>query len=48
MSDTIEQEARRLRDNIYGEITNEEWDKIKHQWIEDIQWLLDNQPEHKN
>ena len=42
-NETIEQEARRLRDLIYidshGPVTNERWEYLKEGWIQDIEWL---------
>ena len=42
MAETIEQEARRLRDLVYGtnpEPTAESWHNMAEHWIADIDWL---------
>jgi hypothetical protein len=36
----LEQEARRLREEIYGPIEDAKWaDPIKKNWVADIEWL---------
>lgn len=38
--ETIEQEARRLRDQIYGEQKDpNNWAHCKDEWVKDIDWL---------
>ena len=37
--ETTEQEARRLRDAIYGKQTEHNWDNCKENWLQDIEWL---------
>ena len=42
MSETLEQEARRLRDLVYGmhpELNDERWKCMADKWITDIDWL---------
>jgi hypothetical protein len=46
---TFEAEVRRLRDNIYGPCTDNNWENCKDKWMqpERIQWLRDHQPSTK-
>ena len=38
--ETLEQECRRLRDEIYGiKISDESWNNIKDKWLADLDWL---------
>jgi len=37
--ETLEQEARRLRDAIYGKQTETNWVNCKDNWVKDIDWL---------
>ncbi len=36
-----EAEVRALRASVYGEVSDESWDKVKHKWMteENIRWL---------
>lgn len=34
-----EQEARRLRERIYGPISDEQWNSVKDNWTKDVGWL---------
>lgn len=49
MTTATELEVRKLRENIYGCIDDESWDKVKIRWMtpENIKWLQDNQPKPK-
>lgn len=38
-TDTIEQEARKLRDYLYGYSTDSYWEAHKVFWVTDIEWL---------
>lgn len=43
--ETLEQEARRLRDAIYGPLDNEQsWLNMRSAWMADIEWLRARQP----
>jgi len=42
--ETPEQEARRLRDAIYGPITDEAWRIIAENWVADLPCLRANAP----
>lgn len=45
MSSPIEEEARRLRDLIYGKpSTDGNWDGCKEHWMKDVFWLRQNRP----
>jgi hypothetical protein len=35
----LEQEARKLRDAIYGPCKEETWEQVKDKWMNDIAWL---------
>jgi hypothetical protein len=37
--ETAEQEARRLRQQIYGPISDTDWFKIAENWVKDLAWL---------
>ena len=37
---SLRQEARRLRDSIYGVLsTDAEWFKVSEAWVDDLPWL---------
>ena len=41
--ETLEQEARRLRDLVYGRpSTDENWAYCRQRWIEDLPWLREH------
>jgi hypothetical protein len=42
---TAEQEARQLRDSIYGLITDKEWLVCRDKWVDDLEWLRANAPQ---
>lgn len=41
--ESLEHEARRLHQSIYGPSSDKDWNECKDIWIQNINWLRDNQ-----
>lgn len=37
--ETLDEEAKRLRIMIFGDILDSKWNNIKEHWVKDILWL---------